>query len=75
MLLISGDGAIWVREHFVEVGMFWCCLDARNRESDPVLAHLKRFWKGLLMPEVEMLFLVWGFSSSLLEMVLFLMAE
>ena len=67
---------IWIGMHFVEVGFLLVLVWIPGiRNADAVLADLKRFWKGLLMPEVEMLFLVWGFSSSLLEMVLFLMAE
>ena len=64
-----------IRMHFVEVGScFGDVWKAGIGNAGPVLADLQRFWKRLLIPEVQMEMLVWGFASSLLEMVLFLMA-
>ena len=40
-----------------------------------VLDNLEGICKRLLVLAVQMLILVWGFASSLLETVLFLMAE
>ena len=61
--------------HFVEVGFCFGAVWMQGiGNGDPVLADLQRFWKRLLVLAVEMLILVWGFASSLLEMVLFLMA-
>ena len=60
--------------HFVEVGLllvlFWM---PGIGNAVPVLGSLQRFCKRLLIPEVQMLFLVWGFARDLLAMVPILM--
>ena len=65
----------WMREHFVEVRVtFRAVCRAGIRNAVPVLGSLQGICKRLLVLEVQMLILVWGFASSLLETVLFLMA-
>lgn len=49
-------------------------LDGRNRECCPCFRLFARICKRLLMLEVQMLILFWGFQLDLLGMVLFLMA-
>ena len=43
--------------------------------ADAVLGSLQGICKRLLVPEVQMLFLVWGFARVFLETVHFLMAK
>ena len=66
---------VWMRIHFVEVKVeemvVWM---AGIRNAVAVLDGLQRICKRLLVLAVQMLILVWGFASSLLEMGLFLMA-